>query len=238
MKYCPIVVLLLLTAGVLNSFAVDYPSEKELWKIFTATPGNRIHANRVFVNPGRAVTSKMSSREKRNITAFNERNAARVNVRRQTLNRIWSDFAPGEKALVLCEKYDLFHGKQYAATVITQRTMYVVEINENKEKGDIFRKYDLTPDTAKTICARASAISLKDGSCELVDSTTYPAFISTKNKNGKWTTAVFVSSIANWKKPPEHRAEYFAKTRKIMEFISAAEFIKESSEIPQVIIKK
>ncbi len=238
MKYCRIVVALLLTAGVLNCFAADYPSEKELWKVFSSTPGYKTHANRMFVHPGKAIAPKMSSRDKRSATAFNERNKQRVNVRRKTLNRIWSDFAPGEKALVLCEMYDLFHGKHYRATVITQRTMYLVEINENKEKGEIFRKYDLAPETVAAICAKASAVSSKDGSCELVDSTTYPAFVSVKNKDGKWTSSVYVSTNFVWRKAPEHRAEYFAKTADIMAFLSAVEFVKDSSEIPQVIIKK
>ena len=226
----------LLTA--ISCAAADYPSEKELWNSFSRTPGSRVHVNRVFVNPGREVTKKMSQREKRAVVSFKERNAARVSARRKTLDRIWSDFAPGEKALILSEMYDLFHGKLYRATVITQRTMYVAEINENQEKGDVYRKYELPHDTVKLLMSRAAEITPQDGSCEIVDSTTYPAFVSVKDKNGKWITAVYVSSNPNWKKPPQERAEYFAKTAKIMNFLSVVNFINETREIPQPIIKK
>ena len=165
MKYGKLFGIPALLAGVLTACAADYPSENELWKSFNNTPGSYIHVNRVFVNPGKESRKKLSAKDK----AYKERNAARMSVRRRTLNRIWSDFSPGEKALILQEKYDLFHGKLYEAVIVTQRAMYLAMINEHPDKGEVFRKYELKPSASAHLFSRANAISAKDGNCELID---------------------------------------------------------------------
>lgn len=234
MKYGKLFGIPALLAGVLTACAADYPSENELWKSFNNTPGSYIHVNRVFVNPGKESRKKLSAKDK----AYKERNAARMSVRRRTLNRIWSDFSPGEKALILQEKYDLFHGKLYEAVIVTQRAMYLAMINEHPDKGEVFRKCELKPSASAHLVSRANAISAKDGSCELIDTTNYPAFVSVRVRDGKWKTAVYVAINQNWRKVPEKRQEYFQKTSKIMDLLDGIEYVKSTCDVPQVIVKK
>ena len=234
MKYAKLFGLLVLISGIVTAKAADYPSESELWKVFSNTPGSQIHVNRVFIHPEKVSKKKLSSKDK----AFNERNVARVKVRRQTLNRIWEDLCPGEKVSILIEKYDLFHARRYQATVITQRAMYIAEINEIQEKGTIFRKYELSEVVSANLLTKAGTITEKDGSCEIIDTTDYPAFISIRGKDGKWKTAVYVTTAKNWRAIPKKRKDYFEKTSGIMNLLDRIDFIKESENIPQVIIKK
>jgi hypothetical protein len=116
--------------------------------------------------------------------------------------------------------------------------MYLAEINELAEKGEIFRKYELTPEASANLISKANAVTPKDGSCEIIDTTTYPGFVSVRGKDGKWKTAVYVAINPRWKKVPEKRADYFKKTAKLMNLLESFEFTADSGIIPQVIVKK
>ena len=230
-----VVCFFILSAVIAN----DYPSDKDLWKSFNSTPGSRVHVNRVFVRPDvplhkdKKLRTLNDSLEKSNVR-FRKRRA----VRKQILDRIYSNLVPGEQVFMLFEKYDFYHENCYFATLVTQRNMYYVEAYENLEKGTSILKYPLNEEEYANFSAVASTVKNSHGSCEMTDSRNYPAFLSVKQKNGKWETAVCSAAASVWSAPQDKQSDYFKKTSVMMKVISELKLLRNSRIVPPVLVKK
>lgn len=231
----PAVLLSIVSAAV----AGDYPSESGLWKSFNATPGSRVHVNRVFVRPDEALRKEKKYRKhNEQVAKANARFRARRVIRRKALDRIFSDFVPGEKAVILREKYDLFHERCYIANVVTQRSLYYIEMYEVPEKGCVITKYALTDSEFKNFRNAASKLKHSDGSCEMTDSRDYPTFISVRDKSGKWMTVVCSSITTVFNSPNEKQTDFYRKISGVVSFVSEFSNFKRTRVVPPVIVKK
>ena len=228
--------LLFATAAV---SAADYPSVDHLWKSFQKTRGSSIHENRVFVRPdqemlkGKRVNRENSKRQQANL-----RFRARREVRRNALDLLFRDLVPGESVIALLEKYDLFHTRCYQACAITSRYIYVLETNEVASKGVSFSKYPLDSAHVQKFTAICKELRNSDGSCELIDSRDYPAFLSVNLGKGKWETIVFSAQASVWTNPNEKQRWYFDNVKKIMSVVSEIELVFNSRQVPPVPIRK
>ena len=208
--------LLFATAAV---SAADYPSVDHLWKSFQKTRGSSIHENRVFVRPDQEMLK-----------------GKRVN--RNALDLLFRDLVPGESVIALLEKYDLFHTRCYQACAITSRYIYVLETNEVASKGVSFSKYPLDSAHVQKFTAICKELRNSDGSCELIDSRDYPAFLSVNLGKGKWETVVFSAQASVWTNPNEKQRWYFDNVKKIMSVVSEIELVFNSRQVPPVPIRK
>ena len=219
--------------------AADYPSTDELWKSFTGTSGSRVHVNRVFIRPDAPLLKEKKLQWKNaNILKSNARYKARRVLRNDTLNRIFSNFVPGEKAFMVVEKYDLYHECTYTAYVFTRKNMFFYEINENPEKGVLAVKYPLDPVEVDRFVELSEKIKHSHGSCDMTDSRDYPTFISVKRPDGEWETAICSATNYTWNNPNDKQIEYFKSVSEFMTIISEMMFIRNSRQVPPIVIKK
>ena len=87
----------------LTCSAAKFPDTALLWKNFQKTEYSDIHASRVFVRPVPVLNGKQFAREKKKNLETRARYKARCDLRNRVLNRIFADFVPGEKAVVIYE---------------------------------------------------------------------------------------------------------------------------------------
>lgn len=235
-KYCAI---LLLPLFFFRLNAAEYPSSGELWKSFNRTSGSRVHVNRVFVKPDTpALEGKKFKRQNERIASANVRYASRRKLRDKTLDRIWSNFVPGEKAFLVLEKYDLHHECNYTVYVLTQQNMYFAEVHEVPEKGRVIRKYPLPPEVVKRFLRLTDTFKPSCGSCDMIDSRSYPTFLSVRNRSGKWETAVCSAVNYTWKNPNEKQQEYFSSVSEFMRVCSELNYICDSCKVPPIVVRK
>ena len=219
--------------------AADYPSTDELWKSFTGTSGSRVHANRVFIRPDAPLHKERKLLWKNaNIQKANARYKARRALRNETLNRIFSNFVPGEKAFMIVEKYDLYHECTYTAYVLTRKSMYFYEINEVPEKGITAVKYPLAQSEVDRFVELSEKIKHSHGSCDMTDSRDYPTFVSVKRSSGKWESVICSATNYTWLNPNDKQLEYFKSVPEFMTIISEIMFVRNSRQIPPIVVKK
>lgn len=235
-KYCSI---LLLSLFFIQLNAADFPSDGELWKSFLRTSGSRVHVNRVFVRPDMPkLDGKKFKRKNEQISSANARYASRRVLRNKTLNRIWSNFVPGEKAFLLLEKYDLYHERNYTVFVVTRQNMYFAEVHEVPEKGTVMRKYTLQAGEIDRFISFADKLNTSYGSCDMTDSRNYPVFLSAKGSSGKWETAVCSAVNYTWINPNEKQQTYFDGVAGFMTIFSELSHICNTRQVPPVVVKK
>lgn len=221
-----------------NLAGADYPTTEELWKSFVKTSGSRVHVNRVFVKPDTPLHKEKKLKWKNaNIQKTNARFNARRKVRNEALNRIYSNFVPGEKAFMLVEKYDLFHERTYTVYVLTQQNMYFFEINEVPEKGTVAAKYPLEPLEIARLTEAAKQIKASDGSCDMIDSRNYPTFISVKRETGKWESVICSAVSYTWANPNDKQKDFFQSVTGFMKIVSELAYICNTKQVPPIVIK-
>ena len=210
-----------------------------MWKVFNSTPGSQIHVNRVFVRPDVPLRKEKKFRKQNAVQEkTNARFRARRDLRRRMLKRIYENLVPGEQVFILVEKYDFYHEGCYSAFLVSQRNMYCVKAYEIKEKGTFIEKHPLSSDDYDNFTVLAKQLKSSDGNCEMVDSRNYPTFFSVKKENGKWTTAVCSADNSVWSYPNEKQKDYFQSVSKLMRFISEIEYLRNSRQVPPVLVKK